>query len=139
MLRKHERQHQFHAHKNFKSIGRITYKNFFQVDSNDVLAMLLHMTNSCKWVTIAPTLPCGKDRENESHDSLKNWRIRSIYEYDNLQRWLCYSGSPLDCKETMPLAYHLCKSFCMRNLNSLSNNTKLRLRMNACSMLWANA
>ena len=50
-----------------------------------------------------------------------------------------HSLSPLDCKETMPLAYHLCKNFYMRSLNSLSNNTKLRLRINACSMLCANA
>ena len=101
--------------------------------------MLLHMTNSYKWATMAPTVPYGKDRENKSRDSLKNRRIRSIYQYDNLQRWLCYLGSPLDCKETMPLAYHLGKIVYMRNVDSLSNNTKLQVRMNACSILCANA
>ena len=52
--------------KKIKASEELHTTNFFKVDSNDVLAMLLHMTNSCKWVPTAPTLPYGKDRENES-------------------------------------------------------------------------
>ena len=62
-----------------------------------------------------------------------------MYQYDNLQQWLCYFGTPLGCKETMPLAYHVCKSLYMWNVDSLSNVAKFWVRMIACSMLCAKA
>ena len=78
----------------------------------------------------------ANERGNASKDSLKNRRIRSMYQYNNLQQWLCYSGTLLEYKETMPLAYHVCKIFYMRNVDSLSNGTKIWVRIIA---VWCSA